>query len=178
SPCYNDKCLFRTSLDPYPDPKEVSYNGDLQNIEEQNKKFFDLEYPTNDFIEKFAYIHAVDNDPLTCWNSFKAPQAGDSFGIQFVKATPLRKFTVTSSKTLAHLEGTFTVYASDHRAQEWVECRHYTKFPFVHTMSLDITCPSLANLPKGTVQNVKIQFDSNLEKSLGICGMDIGGMVL
>lgn len=71
SPCYNDACLFKTSIDHFPDPNEVVYEGDLQTIEEQNQKFFALESPTNEFINKFAYIHAVDNDPLTCWNSFK-----------------------------------------------------------------------------------------------------------
>lgn len=58
-------------MDPFPQPKEVEFNGDLQTIDEQNSKFFALEYPTNDFFNKFAYIHAVDNDPLTCWNSFR-----------------------------------------------------------------------------------------------------------
>ncbi|KAF9352507.1 hypothetical protein BGX26_009691 [Mortierella sp. AD094] len=178
SPCFNDKCLFRTSMDPYPEPKEVSFNGDLQTIEEQNAKFYALEYPTNEFINKFAYIHAVDNDPLTCWNSFKIPQVGDSFGLHLIKATPLRKFTVTSSKSLTHLEGMFTVMVSDRTGEVWTTCRHSTRFPFPHTMSLDITCPPVQNLPKGTVENIKIQFDKTLEKSLEVCSMDVGGMVV
>ncbi|KAF9102294.1 hypothetical protein BGX27_011049 [Mortierella sp. AM989] len=178
SPCYNDKCLFKTSMDPYPEPKEVVYSGDLQTIDEQNSKFYALEYPTNDFITKFAFIHAVDNDPLTCWNSFKVPQVEDSFGLQFVKATPIRKFTVSSSKSLTHLDGRFTVLVSDHTGEVWTPCRHTARFPFPHTMVLDVNCPSLPNLPKGTVHNVKIQFDHNLEKSLEVCSMDVGGMTL
>ncbi|KAF8984814.1 hypothetical protein BGZ46_006927 [Entomortierella lignicola] len=178
SPCFNDKCLFKTSLDPYPEPSEVTFNGDIQTIDEQNAKFYALEYPSNEFINKFTYIHAVDNDPLTCWNSYKIPQEGDSFGLQLVKATPVRKFVVTSSKSLSHLEGTFTVMVSDRKGEEWTACRHSTKFPYAHTMSLDITCPTLPNLAKGVIENIKIQFDRNLEKSLEVCGMDIGGMVV
>ncbi|KAI1288750.1 hypothetical protein EDD11_009696 [Mortierella claussenii] len=183
SPCYNDKCLFRTSMDPFPGPKEVVFKGDLQTIDEQNGKFFELEYPTNEFISKFAYIHAVDNDPLTCWNSFKVPQAGDSFGLQFVKATPLRKFTITSSKSLQHLENKFSVMISDQTGVQWTTCHHSTRFPFVHTMVLDISCPATttlaeATMGRGVAYNVKIQFDSSLEKSLEVCGMDVGGMVL
>jgi hypothetical protein len=30
-----------------------------------------LGYPTNEFFATYSYIHAVDNDPHTCWNSFK-----------------------------------------------------------------------------------------------------------
>ncbi|KAG0362441.1 hypothetical protein BC939DRAFT_497942 [Gamsiella multidivaricata] len=178
SPCYNDKCLFMTSMDPFPNPKDVVFSGDLQTIDEQNQKFFALEYPSNEFISKFAYIHAVDNDPLTCWNSFKLPQTGESFGLQFVKATPLRKFTVTSSKSLAHLDGKFTVMVSDQAGTEWTTCRHSTRFPFAHTMTLDISCPSAPNLPRGLVHNVRIQFDQPLEKSLEVCGMDVGGMAV
>ncbi|KAG0304610.1 hypothetical protein BGZ98_005284 [Dissophora globulifera] len=172
------RCLFRTSMDPFPDPKEVVFSGDLQTIDEQNTKFFALEYPTNEFISKFAYIHAVDNDPLTCWNSFKIPQIGDSFGLQFVKLTPLRKVTVTSSKSLQHLDGKFTVLVSDQAGLEWTTCHHSVRFPFAHTMALDISCPSAPNLPRGMAHNIKIQFDQNLDKSLEVCGMDIGGMVL
>jgi len=72
SPCFNDKCLFRTSMDAFPEPKAVVFNGNLQTIEEQNQKFIALpDYPTNEFFNKYAYNHAVDNDPQTCWNSFK-----------------------------------------------------------------------------------------------------------
>lgn len=46
-------------------------------------------------------------------------------------------------------------------------------------MTLDITCPSVGpNDSSGLVDIVKIQFDNALEKSLEICGMDAGGMVL
>ncbi|KAF9915071.1 hypothetical protein BX616_006963 [Lobosporangium transversale] len=178
SPCFNDKCLFKTSMDPFPEPKEVVYTGDLQTIDEQNAKFFELEYPSNEFFSKYSYIHAVDNNPLTCWNSFKIPQAGDSFGLQFVKTTPLRKFTITSSKPLGHLEGKFTVMVSDQAGAEWTTCHYSTRFPFSHTMALDISCPAAPGLPRGTAHNVKIQFNQNLEKSLEICGMDVGGIVL
>ncbi|KAF8921626.1 hypothetical protein BGZ58_004103, partial [Dissophora ornata] len=146
SPCYNDKCLFKTSMDPFPDPKEVAFNSDLQTIDEQNAKFFALKYPTNEFIGKFPYIHAVDNDPLTCWNSFK--------------------------------EGKFAVVVSDQVGEEWTTCHHTTRFPFQHTMTLEISCPSAPNLPRGMAHNVRIQFEEGLEKSLEVCGMDVGGMVL
>ncbi|KAF9896037.1 hypothetical protein BX616_008267, partial [Lobosporangium transversale] len=103
-----------TSLDPFPNPKEVVFKGDLQTIDEQNAKFMELDYPTTEFWRTFAYIHAVDNDPLTCWNSFKVPQKGDSFGLRFVKPTILTYLTITSSKGLTSLEGQITVLASDH----------------------------------------------------------------
>ncbi|KAG0265655.1 hypothetical protein BG011_004254 [Mortierella polycephala] len=181
SPCFNDKCLFRTSMDPFPDPKEVVFEGDLQTIEEQNAKFYALEYPTNEFFNKYAYIHAVDNDPLTCWNSFKVPRPGDSFGVLLVKPSAIKKWTVTSSKPLQYLDGKFTVMVSDDKGSEWTSCKHTTRFPFAHTMTLDISCPSLSSngsSSKGLFQNIKIQFDQALEKSVEVCGMDIGGMVL
>lgn len=46
-------------------------------------------------------------------------------------------------------------------------------------MTLDITCPSAGpTVPSGLIDIVKIQFDNTLEKSLEICGMDAGGMIL
>ncbi|KAG0368062.1 hypothetical protein BC939DRAFT_504567 [Gamsiella multidivaricata] len=178
SPCFNDKCLFMTSLDPFPDPKEVVFRGDLQTIDEQNAKFMELDYPTTEFWRTFAYIHAVDNDPLTCWNSFKVPQAGDSFGLRFVKATTIRHLTITSSKALTSLEGQITVLASNQRGIYWTTCHHTARYPFAHTMTLDIVCPPGATLPEGQLHQIKVQLDADLEKSLEICGMDAGGMVL
>ncbi|KAF9901852.1 hypothetical protein EC991_005610 [Linnemannia zychae] len=178
SPCFNDKCLFMTSLDPFPDPKEVIFKGDLRTIDEQDAKFLELDYPTAEFWRTFAYVHAVDNNPLTCWNSFKAPQAGDSFGLRFVKSTTLNRLTVTSSKALTGLEGQITVLASDYHGKQWSTCQHNVQFPFAHTMTLEISCPSSSLLPGGALHQIKVQLDIDLEKSLEICSMDAGGMVL
>ncbi|KAF9359798.1 hypothetical protein BGX34_008133 [Mortierella sp. NVP85] len=168
----------RTSMDHFPDPGEVIYDGDLQTIEEQNQKFFALESPTKEFIDKFAYIHAVDNDPLTCWNSFKVPQVGDSFGLQFVKATLVKKFTIVSSKSLAHLDGKISVLGSDYSGEDWTPCYHTARFPHAHTMVLEVSCSPAPNLPKGLAHNIKIQFVQALEKSVEVCGMELGGMIL
>lgn len=64
-------CLFKTSLDPFPLPQDVVFDNDLESIEDQNAMFRALEYPSNEFFASYSYIHAVDNDPQTCWNSFK-----------------------------------------------------------------------------------------------------------
>ncbi|KAF8945294.1 hypothetical protein BGZ47_002926 [Haplosporangium gracile] len=179
SPCFNDKCLFKTSLDPFPLPQEVVFNNDLESIENQNEKFRALEYPSNEFFATYSYIHAVDNDPQTCWNSFKVPQVGDSFGLQFVAPRQVKKVTVTSFKSLAGLEGKFSVMASDMKGEEWIKCRHTARFPHAHTMTLDISCPTSGTIiPGGVVSNVKIVFDQALDKALEVCGMDVGGMVL
>jgi len=46
-------------------------------------------------------------------------------------------------------------------------------------MILDINCPlTTTTLPGGMIQMVKVQLDVDLEKSLDICGMDAGGMIL
>ncbi|KAG0196237.1 hypothetical protein BGX28_010387 [Mortierella sp. GBA30] len=178
SPCFNDKCLFMTSLDPFPDPKEVIFKGDLQTIDEQEAKFMEMDYPTTEFWRTFAYVHAVDNDPLTCWNSFKAPKAGDSFGLLFVRPQALKRLTVVSSRPLTTLEGKMTVMVSDMRGVHWTTCQHTTRYPFAHTMMLDFTCPFGPTSPQGMVRQIKIQLDVDLEKSLEICGMDAAGMVL
>lgn len=178
SPCYNDACLFKTSMDPFPEPSEVVYDTDIETIDEQNQKFFALEYPTNEFFDKYAYVHAVDNDPLTCWNSFKVPQVGDSFGLQFVTATPVRKVTVVSSKSLNHLDGKFTVLVSDYTGEEWTPCIHTARFPSGRSMALDISCPSAPNLPRGLAHNLRIQFVQPLEKAIEVCSMEVGGMTL
>ncbi|KAF9141577.1 hypothetical protein BGX30_004540 [Mortierella sp. GBA39] len=179
SPCFNDKCLFKTSLDPFPLPQDVVFNNDLESIEDQNAKFRALEYPSNEFFASYSYIHAVDNDPQTCWNSFKVPQVGDSFGLQFVAARQVKKMSVTSSKSLAGLEGKFSVMASDMKGEEWIKCRHTARFPHAHTMTLDISCPTSGTIiPGGVVSNVKIVFEQALDKALEVCGMEVGGMVL
>ncbi|KAF9349137.1 hypothetical protein BGX26_012532 [Mortierella sp. AD094] len=175
SPCFNDKCLFMTSIDPFPDPKEVVFKGDLQTVEDQSMKFLELDYPTAEFWKTFAYVHAVDNDPLTCWNSYKIPQAGDSFGLRFVKPTLLNRLTVVSSKALTSLEGQITVLASDQHGVHWTTCQYTARYPFVHTMALEISCPPVDSLPQGMIHQIKIQLDTDLEKSLEICGMDAGG---
>ncbi|KAF9428342.1 hypothetical protein BGZ94_002740 [Podila epigama] len=181
SPCHNDKCLFLTSIDPFPDPKEIEFKGDIMTIDEHDAKFLELTYPTNQFWATFSYVHAVDNDPLTCWNSFKIPQAGDSFGLRFVKPTTVRQLTVTSSKSLANLKGRITVLVAGRSGRNWMKCPHKTKYPFAHTMTLEISCPSPggSNIPGGPpVDMIKIQLDRSLERSLEICGIDVGGMVL
>jgi len=109
-----------TSLDPFPDPKEVVFKGDLRTIDEQTGKFLELDFPTAEFWRTSSYVNAVDNNPYTCWHSFKVPQAGDSFGLRFVKPTTLNRLTITSSKSLTSLEGQLTVLASDHRGVQWV----------------------------------------------------------
>lgn len=48
------------------------------------------------------------------------PQAGDSFGLRFVKPTLLKHLTVTSSKSLTSLEGHITVLVSDRIGEHWV----------------------------------------------------------
>ncbi|KAG9066880.1 hypothetical protein KI688_012792 [Linnemannia hyalina] len=179
SPCFNDKCLFKTSLDPFPLPQDVVFNNDLESIEDQNAKFRALEYPSNEFFASYSYIHAVDNDPQTCWNSFKVPQVGDSFGLQFIAARQVKKMSVTSSKSLASLEGKFSVMASDIKGEEWIKCRHTARFPHAYTMTLDISCPTSGTIiPGGVVSNVKIVFEQALDKALEVCGMEVGGMVL
>ncbi|KAG0057825.1 hypothetical protein BGZ83_000012 [Gryganskiella cystojenkinii] len=171
SPCSNDRCLFMTSIDPFSDPSEVVFEGNLKTMNEQVEKFSLLDYPTQDFWKKFAYVHAVDNDPLTCWNSFKVPRAGDSFGLRFVKPIALKHWTIMSSKSLTVLEGQITVLASDHRGVQWTICPHTTRYPFAHTMVLDINCPlTTTTLPGGMIQMVKVQLETDLEKSLEICG--------
>jgi hypothetical protein len=45
-------------------------------------------------------------------------------------------------------------------------------------MILDVVCPSTSLLPEGVLQQIKVELDVELEKSLEICGMDAGGMVL
>ncbi|KAK5814577.1 hypothetical protein F5H01DRAFT_26501 [Linnemannia elongata] len=178
SPCFNDKCLFKTSLDPFPLPQDVVFDDDLESIEDQNAKFRALEYPSNEFFASYSYIHAVDNDPQTCWNSFKVPQIGDSFGLQFVAPQQVKTMTVTSFKSLMGLEGKFSVMASDMKGEEWVKCRHTARSPHINTMTLDISCPSGTIIPGGVVSNIKIVFEQALEKPLEVCGMDVGGMVL
>ncbi|KAF9922269.1 hypothetical protein FBU30_007629 [Linnemannia zychae] len=139
SPCWNDKCLFMTSLDPFPDPKEVVFKGDLRTIEEQDAKFLELDYPTAEFWKTFSYVHAVDNNPLTCWNSFKAPQAGDTFGLRFVRPTTLNRLTITSSKVLTGLEGQITVLASDHRGIHWYTISIRTYDDIGHFVSAELS---------------------------------------
>ncbi|KAF9934276.1 hypothetical protein FBU30_002694 [Linnemannia zychae] len=181
SPCHNDKCLFKTSLDPFPQPSEVIFNNDLESIEDQNAKFRALDYPSNEFFATYSYIHAVDNDPLTCWNSFKVPQIGDSFGLQFVIPRQMRRMTITSSRPLANLEGKFSVQVSDMKGEEWIMCRHHARFSGANTMTLDINCPTSSSdtiIPGGMVSNIKIVFDQALEQALEVCGIDVGGMVL
>lgn len=87
--------------------------------------------------------------------------------------------TLTSFKSLAGLEGKFSVMASDMKGEEWIKCRHTARFPHAHTMTLDISCPTSGTIiPGGVVSNVKIVFEQALDKALEVCGMDVGGMVL
>ena len=127
SPCYNDRCLFMTNIDPLPNPSDVVFEGKLKTMEDQEEKFSLLNQPTDQFLGTFSYMFAVDNDPLTCWNSFKVPQAGDSFGLRFVKPTALKYWTITSAKALTGLEGQITVLASDHRGVHWASI-HFAFF--------------------------------------------------
>ncbi|KAF9416663.1 hypothetical protein BGZ94_010161 [Podila epigama] len=175
SPCHNDKCLFKTSMDPFPDPKEVVFNNDLKSIDEQNEKFYELDFPTNDFWSKYSFINAVDNDPATCWNSYKAPQEGDSFGLQLVTASAVKRLTIHSSKSVSSWEGAFNVLVSDHRGEDWVTCKHTSRVAATNSLQVDISCPSSS---QKLIHNVKIQFSTSLDKAIEVCGMDVDGMTV
>ncbi|KAG0260942.1 hypothetical protein DFQ27_003266 [Actinomortierella ambigua] len=178
APCHNDKCLFMTSLDPFPLPSEVKFERDLTEITQQDTRFQALQYPTNKFWEEKAYIHAVDNDPRTCWNSFKTPQIGDSIGLRFVVPTAVKQLKVASSRSIAGMGNQISVYVSDRVGYEWVKCQHTTRYPFAHSMLLDLNCPTSPLLSKGLVNIVKIQFEAAQEKSLDVCGFEVAGMTL
>ncbi|KAG0237220.1 hypothetical protein BGW42_001487 [Actinomortierella wolfii] len=184
APCHNDKCLFMTSMDPFPLPSEVKFERDLADIREQDARFqalttqSGLSYPSNAFWVEKAYIHAVDNDPRTCWNSYKVPQVGDSFGLRFVVPTTVKQLKVSSSRTISGMGNQISIHVTDRAGYEWFKCQHSTRYPFSHTMQLEINCPTTAILPHGQVSVVKIQFEAPQEKSLDICGFEVAGMTL
>src|SRR4051812_15895460 len=67
APCANDKCLFLTNIDPFPSPRSVYYANNITHVHEQEAKFNQLNFPSNDFWDKHAYHTAVDTDANTCW---------------------------------------------------------------------------------------------------------------
>ncbi|KAF9971456.1 hypothetical protein BGZ73_005609 [Actinomortierella ambigua] len=178
APCHNDKCLFMTTLDPFPLPNEVRFDRDLTEIAQQDGRFQALKYPTSGFWAEKAYIHAVDNDPRTCWNSFNVPQVGDSIGLRFVVPTAVKQLKVASSRAITGMGQQLSVYASDLDGYDWVKCQHSTRYPYTHTMLLDISCPTTPSLAKGLVNVIKLQFDVAQEKSLDVCGFEVAGMTL
>ncbi|KAF9572895.1 hypothetical protein BGW38_008478 [Lunasporangiospora selenospora] len=169
-----------TSIDPYPNPKEVVFKKDITKIDELNQKFYDLNYPSVAFIQAGAFIHAVDDNPDTCWNSYHAPKVGDHFGLQFVTPTAVKSIVLHSLKvSLKDMSSKISVHVSDRAGSEWTLCRHSLKSTSDHKVQLDVNCrPTGSTSSNGLFHQVKVQFDAELEKAIEVCGIEVGDMVL
>ncbi|RHZ90140.1 hypothetical protein Glove_7g7 [Diversispora epigaea] len=194
TPCINDKCLFITNIDPFPQPSSVCYANNITHVREHEAEFNALDFPSNEFWNKHAYHKAVDLDLNTCWNSFKKPKVDDYFGLQFVEPQNFHKITIVSSKDISNFDISFIIKSSLD-GQNWRICDKISssekiKFSSIippnHVVAINFNCDikkknheSLENLenPENMeYRYIKFQIVRNFTEPFEICSLILDGL--
>lgn len=151
SSCSNDKCLFQTNIDMFPQPESIKWNPDTSNpsttspttttttqhrdlLQAHEARFKSLNYPKPEFVAMHTYHYAVDQDLSTCWQSFHPLEKGGYFGLRFVlpllelgeRAKSIEVWS-TFETTLVHL-GKFMVVKASVDGTNWVRPWHLFNF--------------------------------------------------
>ncbi|CAG8606516.1 9088_t:CDS:2 [Diversispora eburnea] len=85
SPCANDRCLFLTNKNSFPDVRTFLYKPSM-NISE-SERIHESYYGTEHFI-KYPYSHAVDGKDSTVWKSFEVIDKDDYIGLDLLFPMP------------------------------------------------------------------------------------------
>ncbi|KAG2180100.1 hypothetical protein INT43_003888 [Umbelopsis isabellina] len=168
APCHNDKCLFITSMEPFPNPDIVQFdNVNITHVKDQEAAFNALEFPSNDFWDKHAYHKAVDGDSTTCWNTYKAPMVGDNVGIRLVRKLKANTFTITLSKESKFLEQALAISAIGVANEEWIPCQsQLTHSNHNNQLTFNFNCPST----EAGIKGIRASFTKDLSEPIDICG--------
>ncbi|RUP44738.1 hypothetical protein BC936DRAFT_149067 [Jimgerdemannia flammicorona] len=175
APCLNDKCLFLTNIDPFPLPTSVVFdNVNVTQVRMQETQFDKLDFPSNDFWTKHAYHYAVDRDDNTCWNSYKAPHAGDYFGLHMLTAINSKHVTILSSQNINHLENVFAISTSTN-GDRWVTCKYQPLKDAVvssdpHRLHIGFLCPAAEPF-----RFLRIEFQRDLPEPFEVCSLGLEG---
>ncbi|OZJ02415.1 hypothetical protein BZG36_04762 [Bifiguratus adelaidae] len=127
APCHNDRCLFLTSLTPFPQPPNIPHFNPSTHasVKELEPEFNALDYPTDEFWNQYQYQFAVDGMTDSCWRSRQDPRPGDYFGLHFVDATEIHHLTIGSSQPISDWVSKLAISVSNASpAQEdsWTLC--------------------------------------------------------
>lgn len=78
--CYNDRCLFLTNVESFPDRRIIAYNPnlDLYDLERVHDQYYD----TGTHYIKYPYHHAVDGNDHTAWKSRQRKFFSRCFALQ------------------------------------------------------------------------------------------------
>ncbi|GAB5587593.1 hypothetical protein Unana1_02493 [Umbelopsis nana] len=169
APCFNDRCLFVTSMEPFPAPDSVQFdNINITHVKDQEALFNSLNFPSNEFWDQHAYHKAVDGDPTTCWNSYTNPVIGDNFGLRLVRNTKANTFTITFSKDSKHLDRAFSLSAIGVANEEWIPCQSqvvHNSHP--NQLSFSFNCPST----EAGIKGIRASFTQDQTETVDVCGL-------
>ncbi|KAG0223985.1 hypothetical protein BGW42_005419 [Actinomortierella wolfii] len=194
SVCTNDRCLFQTNIDMFPAPESVKWSPEgKRDIQVHEAKYRALDYPSAEFVAMHAYHYAVDQDPKTCWRSFRSPQTNDYFGLQLV--VPINPWTGTPSRS-NEVELRTTLKASveafkhnirikaSQNGRDWYGCEASNLKENDETSTLpglkslvfsELKCNGLAG---GNIRFIRFEFDDSVEDAIEVCSIRIGDMTL
>ncbi|KAH7049947.1 hypothetical protein BKA57DRAFT_529253 [Linnemannia elongata] len=206
SSCSNDKCLFQTNIDMFPQPESIKWNPDTSNpsttspttttttqhrdlLQAHEARFKSLNYPKPEFVAMHTYHYAVDQDLSTCWQSFHPLEKGGYFGLRFVlpllelgeRAKSIEVWS-TFETTLVHL-GKFMVVKASVDGTNWMTCTGETERATGSIRMKDLRCTDVGRkigiqLDTRGIQFLRFEMKEPTTNPIEICGIRVGDMLL
>ncbi|KAF9158782.1 hypothetical protein DFQ26_007262 [Actinomortierella ambigua] len=194
SVCTNDRCLFQTNIEMFPAPEAVKWSTEgKRDIQVHEAKYRALDYPSAEFVAMHAYHYAVDQDPKTCWRSFRSPLTRDYFGLQLV--LPISTWTGTLVRAneielWSTLKASLEAFKRDihikasQNGHDWHDCEgieskeHEDSSVPPGIKSLLISGLKCSGMTTGVMRFVRFEFSSAVDDAVEVCGIRIGDMAL
>ncbi|KAI7866963.1 hypothetical protein BDF14DRAFT_1882078 [Spinellus fusiger] len=170
-------CLFTTNMVPFPRPDALVFTK--ANV--PSLQFMDVYYQGERFNlslrdgwESSAYHRAVDGDAHTCWNTHKAPRAGDYFGLVMVGSLEVHQLTVVSNTLMKKPETLFRVSVKEAveptaaEVSAWVECQTVLQPSLSMRVVLQLDCPGI-----NRVNALRVAFEKAQSQPFELCGLGL-----
>lgn len=178
SSCSNDRCLFISNMDVMPNVENLEFSSEKSsNMSVLNSLYNEINtnIPSQTTFIHQSYHKAVDQNTETCWNSYKAPQEGDYFGLYMtgdIRAKRIMLYTPnTFDKPLHHV---FKMTVQYRMYGSWEECyiKAAPNTQLDHRVGFDFECPR-----KDSFKSIRITFQET-QKPFELCGIGLDNFVV
>ncbi|KAG0190969.1 hypothetical protein DFQ28_001174 [Apophysomyces sp. BC1034] len=113
--CANDKCLFITNINPFPDPTLIHFDKSIiTSIQKHETLYDELNAPTAESWVSRGFHNAVDKSTQTCWNTYQNPKVGDYFGLILVGSMKVKHLVIHGNKEIRNPDRVFEVSVKEH----------------------------------------------------------------
>ncbi|KAG0182047.1 hypothetical protein DFQ29_006027 [Apophysomyces sp. BC1021] len=168
--CANDKCLFITNINPFPDPTLIHFDKSIiTSIQKHETLYDELNAPTAESWVSRGFHNAVDKSTQTCWNTYQNPKVGDYFGLILVGSMKVKHLVIHGNKEIRNPDRVFEVSVKEH-GTIWVPCsvsvRQSRKTP--SDVALTLHCPNIE-----MIRAIRISFREDQEETFDLCGLTL-----